>query len=222
MSIDLPAELTLLRRSILEMCGIIEIRFDQALQGIFQLKKDPALEVRHGDKDVNEMEMEIEAICLRILALSNPVAGDLRFVLAVMRINNNLGRIGDLEKSIAKRALSLIKNPMDLPEGLPVMAETTRDMLRACVQALADEDAERARKVRQSDQIVDDLQKEVIAWVQQEIPRQIDSTAAAIDIMSIARKLERIADVATNISEDVIFLVEGSLVRHTPSMDPKP
>jgi phosphate transport system protein len=217
MSIDLPSELTLLRRSILEMCSEIELRLDQALKGLFQKKKDPALEVRHGDKDVNEMEMEIEAICLRILALSNPVAGDLRFVLAVMRINNNLERIGDLEKSIAKRALSLIKNPMDLPDGLPVMAETTRDMLRACVQALADEDAERARKVRQSDQIVDDLQKEVIAWVQQEIPRQIDSTAAAIDIMSIARKLERIADVATNISEDVIFLVEGSMVRHTPS-----
>ena len=215
MSIDLPSELTLLRRSILEMCSEIELRLDQALKGLFQKKKNPALEVRHGDKDVNEME--IEAICLRILALSNPVAGDLRFVLAVMRINNNLERIGDLEKSIAKRALSLIKNPMDLPDGLPVMAETTRDMLRACVQALADEDAERARKVRQSDQIVDDLQKEVIAWVQQEIPRQIDSTAAAIDIMSIARKLERIADVATNISEDVIFLVEGSMVRHTSS-----
>ena len=217
MSIDLPAELTLLRRSILEMCGIIEIRFDQALQGIFQLKKDPALKVRHGDKDVNEMEMEIEAICLRILALSQPVAGDLRFVLAVMRINNNLERIGDLEKSIAKRALSLIKSPMDLPSGLSVMADTTRDMLHACIQSLADEDAEKARKVRQSDQIVDDLQKEVIAWVQREIPKQLDSASAAIDIMSIARKLERIADISTNIAEDVIFLAEGSLVRHTPS-----
>ena len=217
MSIDLPTELTTLRRSVLEMCGVIELRLDQALQGLFKNQRDDSLEVRHGDSDVNEMELEIEAQCLNILALGQPVAGDLRFVLSVMRINSSLERIGDLTKSIAKRSLSLFKHPMPLPDGLTLMADTTCSMLQACVKSFAGEDVEQARRVRQSDQIVDDLQKEVISWAQESITGQVDTATAAIDIMSIARKLERIADLATNIAEDVIFLAEGSLVRHTSS-----
>ncbi|MEE2719420.1 MAG: phosphate signaling complex protein PhoU [Planctomycetota bacterium] len=217
MSIDLQADLTTLRRSVLEMCGIIEVRFDQALHGLFRNQRDDSLEVRHGDADVNEMEIEIEAQCLNILALGQPVAGDLRFVLSVMRINSSLERIGDLTKSIAKRSLSLFKHPMPLPDGLPTMADTTRTMLLSCVESFANEDVESARRVRQSDQIVDDLQKEVITWAQEAIAEQVDTTTAAIDIMSIARKLERIADLATNIAEDVIFMIEGSMVRHTSS-----
>ena len=215
MPIELRRELTELRRAILTMGSAVEERVKQANQGLLDGRRDLAEHVRNGDHEIDAMDVDIEAACLRILALSHPVAADLRFVLSVLRINNDLERIGDEAKSIAKRVLDLDENrPIKYPDGLYTMAEASMRMLSDALTALAEEDVELCRRIKRNDQQVDDLQKEIFAWVQKEIPRHVEATPAAIDILSIARRFERIADLATNIAEDVMFLAEGSLVRH--------
>ncbi len=216
MPIDLRSELLGLRRDILTLGAVVEQRVAQALQALLRHNHDMGHLVADGDTEIDRMEVDIEAECLRILALSQPVAGDLRFVLAVMRINNELERIGDLARSIAKRALDLdTLKPIDFPQSLLTMATRAREMLAAAIGALADQDVIAARRVRAADERVDDLQREVFHWVQNEIVNNVETTEAAIDVLSVARKLERIADIATNIAEDVIFLAEGAVVRHT-------
>jgi phosphate transport system protein len=144
------------------------------------------------------------------------VAGDLRFVLSVIRINHDLERVADEAKGIAKRVLDLLRQEgMRIPEPLREMAASAERMLHDSVAALANEDADLCRSIRRSDKKVDDLLKEIFAWVLKEIPAHVEHTNAAIDVLSIARKLERIGDLATNIAEDVVFLIEGAVIRHT-------
>lgn len=216
MAIDLVQELTSLRRGILTMGGSVEQRVREAISGLIDHDQAAALHARRNDHEINRLELEIEEECLRILALSHPVARDLRLVLSVMRINTNFERIGDLAKSIAKRALDLHEQGYyGIPDPLRLMAAEATRMLSDSITALADGDADLARQVRSADDRVDDLQKEIFAWARHEIPDHIEHTEAVIDVMSIARKLERIGDIATNIAEDVIFMSEGSLVRHS-------
>jgi phosphate transport system protein len=215
MAIDLQSELTALRRTILTMGAEVESRINLAIVALTKRDAEAARTVREGDDEIDAMEIEIEQECLRILALSQPVAGDLRFVLAVMRINSEVERIADMARGIAKRALDLQRcETIELPDAVVEMAAQVQQMYSKALVALAEEDATIAQRVRESDQRVDDLQKEVFVWVQREIPDHVEATQAAIDVLSVARKLERIADVSTNIAEDIIFLTEGSLVRH--------
>jgi len=212
----LSNELTELRKTILTMGAAVEQRLNQAFRAILEHDHNSAESVRTGDDEIDEMEVRIEGECLRVLALSHPVAGDLRFILAVMRTNANLERIADHAHSIAKRVLDLERLPaIKVPDALLKMIDETRVMYGGALKALADEDTGLARMVRRSDQRVDDLQKEIFAWVKQSITANVECSDAAIDLLSVARKLERIADVSTNIAEDVIFLAEGSVVRHT-------
>jgi phosphate transport system protein len=216
MGIALVTELVEVRRMILTMAAAVEQQVDRALRAL--QTKDIALarEVRDGDAEINQVELDIENECLRIFALTHPVAGDLRFVMAVLRMNSNLERIGDKAKSIAKRVIDLTDcAPLPMPPGISEMAREARVMLGNALTALANEDADLARNVRRSDDLVDDMQRKVFTWAHLEIPRHVETTQAVIDVLSIARALERIADLSTNIAEDVIFLVEGSVVRHT-------
>jgi phosphate transport system protein len=215
MAIVLTTELIELRKAILTMGAAVEQRLNQSIQSMLQHDQAAAETVRAGDDEIDEMEVRIEQECLRVLALSHPVAGDLRFILAVMRINSNLERIADHAQSIAKRVLDLEHLPaIKVPDALLKMIDETRQMFTGALKALADENSELARKVRRSDQRVDDLQKEIFAWVRQQISDSVESSDAVIDLLSVARKLERIADVSTNIAEDVIFVTEGAVVRH--------
>jgi phosphate transport system protein len=215
MPINLVSELTELRRGILTMGASVEQRVSRAISGLLEHNIEAARIVRTGDREIDAMEIDIESECLRVLALTQPVAGDLRFVLAVLRINNDLERVGDLAKSIAKRVLALEECPrVEIPRVVIDMAAAAKRMLGDALGALADGDAELSRSVRRSDQRVDDLQKEVFVWAHDEIRRHIEHTEAVLDLLSIARKLERIADIATNIAEDVIFIISGSVVRH--------
>jgi phosphate transport system protein len=161
------------------------------------------------------MEVDAEKECVRILALSHPVAGDLRLVLATARITTDLERIGDMAKGIAKRALHLeeIVAP-GIPTILQQMSKATTDMFGQAIEALANEDVVQARSVLAQDERVDDLQKEMFVWARDAIMDDPEQTEACIDMLSIARKLERIADLSTNISEEVIFLVEGKVTKH--------
>ena len=215
MAIDLQYELTALRRTILTMGAEVESRINLAIMALVENNAEAAEIVRSGDDVVDAMEIEIEQECLQILALSHPVAGDLRFVLAVMRINSEFERIADMARGVAKRSLDLQRHdPMPLPNIIVEMATQAQSMFSRALAALTDGDAIAAQRVRQSDQRVDDLQREVFSWVQEQIPAHVECTESAIAILSVARKFERIADVSTNIAEDIIFLTEGSLVRH--------
>ena len=215
MAIDLQNELTELRRMILAQGAIVERRLSIAARAVRERDFEGARSVRHGDRVVDDAEVEIEEVCMRILALSQPVASDLRFVLAVLRVNADLERIGDLAKSVAKRMLALEEAAyVDLPPSVRSMAEQAETMVGDTLGALADEDCNRARRVRRADDRLDDLQREVFTWAHHLIPEQVEATETVINILSIARSLERVGDLATNIAEDVIFLVEGMIVRH--------
>jgi phosphate transport system protein len=213
---DLQDELTDLRRAILSMGASVEQRVNRAIDSLLSSDLELAREVGGGDEEIDAMDVDIEAECLRILALSQPVAGDLRFVLAVMRINSDLERIADMAEGISKRVIDLqSQTPIAVPSAVVEMAGSARRMLAEALSAFADEDVALCLRIRRSDRQVDDLQREVFAWIQDEIPRHVEATRAAIDILSIARKLERIADQATNIAEDVYFIVKGAVIRHT-------
>ncbi len=216
MGVDLDRELTELRRKILTMGSLVEQRVRDAIEALLQRQPEIAQRVRSGDREIDAMDVAIEAECLHILALSQPVAADLRFVLAVLRMNTDLERVGDEAKSIAKRVLDLTETTpsLEIPPMMREMANASCTMLSESLTALAEEDVELCRRVREADERVDELQKKVFAWVTDEITRNVGKTRAAIDLLSVARRLERIADLATNIAEDVIFLIEGAQVRH--------
>lgn len=216
MPIDLQNELLNLRRSILRMGAAVEQRVRWSIESLNDRDAELARRVRVSDTEIDDMEVDIEEECLRILALLQPMATDLRFILAVMRMNTDLERIGDLARSIAKRVIDLDRQ-FDLvyPDCVAEMGSATIRMLDDALTAFSDENMALAKFIRQADQRVDDLQKEVFSWVQREIQSDVETTQAAIDILSVARKLERIADHATNIAEDVMFLIEGSIVRHS-------
>jgi phosphate transport system protein len=198
------------------MSAKVEDRLNRVLKALASCDYDMARSVRHGDRSIDEMQNDIEEQCMRVLALSHPVAGDLRLILAVLRINGELERIGDQAKSIAKRLLALENRvAVTVPDALLEMARRVQQMVSDTIGALADENADAGRRVRRDDERVDDLYREIFAWIHEEIPAHVERTESAIDILSIARKLERTADHATNIAEDVIFLVEGAVVRHT-------
>lgn len=216
---DLHNELTRLRRMILSMGASVEQRVAEAFDSVLARDINEARAVRTSDDEIDAMDLDVEAECLRILALSHPVAGDLRFVLSVIRINTDLERMADLATSIAKRVIAMDDqtSPIELPPALAEMASCTQRMLGDALKALADEDAALCYRVRKSDDRVDDLLKELFVWAQQEIPRNVETTPFAINVLSIARKIERIADMTTNIAEDVLFLIDGSIVRHSKS-----
>jgi len=215
MPIDLSHELIVLRRQILTMGAAVEQRVRDAVNALLNRNAELAQQVRRSDGEINSMEIDIEEECLKILALTQPVAGDLRFVLAVMRINQNFERIGDLAKSIAKRTLDLLEQGyVDIPNPIEHMCREAQHMLENVLTSLSDQNVELARRVRAADDRVDDLQREVFVWARNEIPSHVEHTEAAIDFLSIARKLERVGDMSTNIAEEVIFLSEGTLVRH--------
>jgi phosphate transport system protein len=216
MAIDLQTEMLTLRRNLLAMGAATEQRLSLATSALVEGDVDAARAVKGGDAEIDAMEVDLETQCMRILALGSPVAHDLRFVLSVIRISADFERIADLSRGIAKKVLRWGNGngPTEVPGALADMASSASAMLGDVLAALSDEDVERCREVRRADRRVDDLNKEVVATSRQLIHDDVSRTAEAIDMMQIAQRLERIADIATNIAEDVIFLAEGRVVRH--------
>ncbi len=198
------------------MSAAVEEHVEKCLQIFLRRDVEAAAEAISRDRVIDEMDVRVEAECIEVLARFQPVARDLRFVLAVLRIENDLERIADLAKGVAKRTLQDAENAkVQHPAALSLMIEHTLKMLSDAIRSLADEDAELARKVRASDQIVDDLQRRIYEWGTSEIPAHTDWTCGAINVLSVTRAVERIADLSTNIGEDVVFMAEGSVVRHS-------
>ncbi len=212
---DYQAELLELRRNVLAMGALVEQRVGRTIEAFVDDDLDAARTVVAGDDDVDLMDVQIEAAGMRLLALGHPVAGDLRFILATMRISQELERIADLTRGIAKRLIKLSELAhVSLPAVLTDLAFASRTMLGDVLAALANEDQSLCQQVRRADRRVNDLQKSVLIWSREEIPRHLEATEAAIEVLTISQRFERIADISTNIAEDVIFLVEGRVVRH--------
>lgn len=214
-------ELLKLRRMLLTMSAEVEQRVQQASEAL--LKQDVALaeHVKGGDDEIDQLDLSVEAECVEIIALHHPMACDLRYVLAALRINADLERIADLARGIAKRAIKLkYLKPVPRPPALVEMCASVRGMLADALQAVSEQDANAAFRIRARDREVDDLYKELFAWAVEQVSLGASDVRAIFDLLSAVRSLERIGDIAKNIAEATVFSAEGTVVRHAPIAGP--
>ncbi len=206
-----------LKERIVAVASKAETAFLQAIKATVDRDVALALAVIDGDEEIDGLEVDVEEECLKLLALYQPVAADLRFIVSVLKINNDLERVGDLAVNIAERAAYLTA-AADLGAGIDFerMARVTRGMLARSIEALVAGDTDCARRVIASDDEVDGMNRDIYELVKAEMRRRPEAIDRLIHCLAIARHLERIADHATNIAEDVIYMVEGEIVRHKP------
>jgi len=208
-------ELDALKAKLLEMSAIVENSIYRSVQAVMERNGELARHVLANEARVNQLEIEIDEDAIRLIALQQPVAADLRLITVAVKINNDLERMGDLAVSIAERALQLVSEPSISPQiDVPHIAGLVQSMVRKALDSFVNRDAELARSVLVSDDAVDNLRTanyhELISFMEKN-PQQIPQ---AFQLLSVVRNLERIADHSTNIAEDVLFLVKGIDVRH--------
>src|SRR5271165_5733300 len=204
-----------LKEKLLRMGGLAEQAIDRATEAY--RTRDPKFcqMVLTNEADINEAEREIDELALDLLAMQQPMAVDLRFILAVVKINADLERVGDQAVNIAQRVLDLISEPeVQLPVDIPRMAASVSSMVQRALESFLDGRAEVAESVLQMDGIVDRMKDEAFVVLVQTMHDNPSCTRQALNVLIISRALERIADHATNIAEDVIFWVRGADVRH--------
>lgn len=219
MSKHLQNEVDHLHSRLMSLFGIVEQMVDKAVRALCEQRGELATEVIQSDSRVNQTEVEIEEECLKILALHQPVAADLRRVTTVMKINSDLERIADLGCNIAERAQCMHEHPyFPIPDQLPDMVRQATMMVRLALDAFVDSDAALAKKVIQLDAAVDDYNLAVIEELQSLMRQDSQLVVPALHCFSASRHVERIADHAENIAEDVIYLVDGDIVRHRHGM----
>jgi len=208
-------ELDELQRELLEMAGLVEQAVHEGVLSVTERDPERAQRVLINEARINQMEIRIDEMATRLLALNQPMARDLRFLTAAIKINNDLERMGDLAVNIVERALSLARQAPVSPEiDMPRMGKLVESMVRDSLDAFVKRDAELARIVLAADDAVDDqrdvISRELVAFME----RDPATISRSLDLFLVARNLERIADHATNVAEDVLFLVQGIDVRH--------
>ncbi len=215
MTLQFHREIDKLKKMVLSLGADVEDNVHKAVQALQNRDTGLAEKIIASDEAVDRFEVYLEEECLKILALHQPVAIDLRFVIAVLKINNDLERIGDLAVNIAERAAFLAtQEPVDIPFDFPGMSDKTKLMLRKSLEALVNMDAQMAWDVCAMDDEVDAINREMYNQVQEGIRQQPEKMNSLIHLLSTSRHLERIADGATNIAEDVIYMIAGEIVRH--------
>ncbi len=215
MPVHLQREIENLKKDILTLGAMAEMSVREATLAIENRDEVLARSVIEKDIKVDQMEVEIEEACLKILALHQPVAIDLRFIIAVLKINNDLERVGDLAVNIAERAAFLaVQPPVDIRFDFVGMANKAQTMVKKSLDALVNLSVQLAHDVCVCDDEVDALNREMYLIVQDAIARSPEHTEALLHLLSASRHLERIADHATNIAEDVIYMIDGEIVRH--------
>jgi phosphate transport system protein len=204
-----------LKEKILRVGTLVEEAISKAITALINEDIPLAQRVMASDEEIDRMEVEVEEECLKILALYQPVAADLRFVVSVLKINNDLERMGDLAKNIAKRVPQLAAGqPCPLPPEIRPMAMQAQEMVKQCLDAVVRGDPTLARQVREEDDAVDASRQRVQKMVMQGIKESPEKVESLLRINSVSKHIERIADMATNVAEDVIYMVEGDIVRH--------
>jgi len=215
MAVHLQREIDRVKKSILALCAIVEDQVQSAVRALLDRDVDLARSVEERDDEIDRREVEIEEECLKILALHQPVAIDLRFIIAALKINNDLERIGDLAVNIARKAESFAgESEMPIAYNIAGMWEKTQAMLRDSLDALVNLDGRLAAEVCRRDDEVDRIKREIRVGVEEQIRREPDKVRPLMRLLAVSRNLERIADCATNICEDVIYMSEGRIIRH--------
>ncbi|MGD8980661.1 MAG: phosphate signaling complex protein PhoU [Desulfobacterales bacterium] len=208
-------ELEKLKKKILSLGALVEERVYLAIKAIESRDPDLAKRIIRSDHEIDETEVEVEEECLKVLALYQPVAIDLRFIVAVIKINNDLERIGDEAVNIAERIQSIAKYPkINFHFDYTEMAEIAAAMLKQSLDALVNLDIDTAFRILTLDDEVDDIQSNAYSQIKQAMREHPEGMTYLINLYLISRHLERVADHATNIAEEVIYLIEGEIIRH--------
>lgn len=216
MSLHLHRDLDKLKKEMLRLGNMVELAINNAFLALNNRDSSYVEEVLTNEEQINEMEVQIEEECLKILALHQPVAVDLRFLVVVLKVNNDLERMGDIAKNIAERAKDLMESDVipDLDQPMQGLPDLVRTMVRSSLDSLVKLDDQLARKIIEMDDEVDQINRDMYAAVKRLVAEQPLVADSAINLLSCSRNMERIGDLATNIAEDVIFVVEGKVVRH--------
>jgi len=210
------AQTKVLKKKVLHLTAMVEDNLRDAVQSVTKGDPELAAKVVATDEEIDQYEVEIEEECLKTLALYQPVAIDLRYLVAVLKINNDLERISDLATNIAQRTGNLITHrSVGVPFDLDGMLIKTTAMVKGSADALVASDSALAWKVCEDDEEIDQIYQDAFSKVQKEIRARPDLVDYYVSLLSVSRNLERIADHATNIAEDVIYMVEGEIVRHS-------
>ena len=215
MSIHLIRDLDHLHRMILTMCASVEEMIHSAVDALHQPDYSRARQIMAADDEVDRMDVEIEEECLKLLALHQPVAIDLRRITTVLKIGAELERVADLGVSIAERACGIARcGEIAVPDDMKDMSRQALDMLHRSIDAYVQLDVRTAREVCAQDESIDDLNRAIIDELTRRMQEQPALVEAALHLFSASRQIERIADHATNIAEDVVYLVQGEIIRH--------
>lgn len=204
-----------LRRNLILMGGEVERQIQRAIEALTEVDEEKAASVIAADAEIDRMEMVIEDQAVQLLALQQPVAGDLRFLIAVLKINNDLERIGDHSVNIAEGAQRLVaQKPFKPFIDIPYMAEVAMSMLKQSLDAFVNRDAELAKKVIKRDDILDEKNVSIIRELLTYMVEYPTLITYCLELISISKNLERVGDLATNICEDTIFIAEAKWVKH--------
>jgi phosphate transport system protein len=215
MSKHLQRGLMELREELLSLFGVVEQMIDLAVRSLVERRPDFATRVIATDKSVDDREVKLEEECLKLLALHQPVATDLREVISIVKINSEIEQMADLACNIAERAVALDHYPLfAVPEELNDMAHEAISMVRRALDAFVSGDAKKAREVIRDDDVVDALNRIIIDQLQDLMQESSEHIVPAVHCFSASRNIERVADLATNLAEDTIYLIEGEIVRH--------
>ena len=219
MSRVFDAMLEELRKDLLRMAGRAETILEKALRAVWEREASLVDEIARDDLEIDRLDVAIDAAVLRALALQAPVAEDLREVLAIKMIASDLERVGDLARNIAKSAGRLAAHsPIDPPAALTSLARAAQRALRQAVDAFSRTDAGLARRVLEADDAIDDIQDEVVRGMLGQLELHSGAASQEVDIIMVAKNLERVADHATNIAEDVILVAEARNVKHASKL----
>lgn len=215
MAKHLQRDLDDLKRRILDLGALVEASINDALRAYIDDEIDLIESVIERDHVIDQNELEVEDDCMKILALHQPVAADLRFVVTVLKVNNDLERMGDLGVTIAKRSrIKERKRDHVALVDFGHMREAVVGMVRDALDSLVKLDCDKARAVCAGDQVVDDIHKANYKALRKKMEAEPANVNAGVNALSVSRALERIADLATNIAEDVVFQAEGEVIRH--------
>ncbi len=214
MTLHLQKEIEKLRGMIQSLSGVVEEAFNKAVSAFIHKNVELAEEVIVGDERIDAMEIELEEECLKLLALHQPVAIDLRYVISCLKINNDLERIGDLAAKSAKRVKAVAASDASVDVDFLDMMNRTREMLKKSLDSVLNMDCELAQAVCEADTQVDDLKKDAGQILTDVIRDDPENAGTYLQYLGLARDIERIADYATNIAEDVVYMIEGKIIRH--------
>ena len=215
MPTHLQREIENVKKRVLHLSALVEDRVQRALEAVLRRDEGVARKIIDSDIEIDTLEVEIEEECLKVLALHQPVAVDLRFLIGAIKLNHDLERLGDQAVSIAKQATHLAGGEKaDIPADLPELGRKSVAMLKKSLDAFVNMDQKLARQVCADDDEVDALNRKISSEVQANMRQNPERIGQLLRVLSTSRHLERVADHATNIAEDVVYMTQGEIVRH--------